>query len=375
MFNKNILTGNAKDLQELKELVLSREQHEKELKELQNHKESTKKQLEKRRKEIEKEISEMEQSERKAIAVPYDKKISNLEKEKKDILDKKAKERKEKIERMAAEETSSLKNEGEMHKEEIRKLSTDAGMPGFCISRLFLAFFYPRGIKDVMTLCFGLMIIFFIIPFGSYQLFWKESTRLSLTTIYLIVSICFFIIYILLNNCVKEKYLSTFREINKIRNENHKTERAIKEIVQKIEKTQDAELDLGEYDEKLKEKEAEIADIKKEKESKLSDFDNNAEEKEDRARKIWSNNKSLLDELQFKIDEITNKQEQKQSELIGLENSLNSDKYKPLRDIEKNIFKIKVLDELIECINDGETPNIKLAIEKRQNPKASTSQK
>ncbi|MGN0505492.1 MAG: hypothetical protein ACI4FZ_02970 [Lachnospiraceae bacterium] len=374
IFEKDMLKGGEKELQKLKESVRQLDDCEKALKELEHTEKEEQKQLEKRKKEIDNEVEEKEAEKRKKVAEPFDNVILELEKNKKEKVTEKEKKRKEEIKARCENETGGLRERGNNLKAQIKKIAEEDGIPGVCISKLFLAFYYPKHVSDFFVLFLSLAVIFLLIPLGCFKLLFTTGTIQQLTILYLITIVAFFVIYLLLNNLVKEKHINAFQSINEVRSERHKTEQEIKEIIQKIEKSTDEELGLDEYNNAIAELEASISEKKLEKENALNSFDDDAESKEKRENEIRGTHEDELRSMSKKLEETTRLRTEKLNELSEREKGLHNT-YQPLLSIEKNIFKEKVIDELLGYIQTGEVKTIEEAIEKRKNPKAAVEEK
>ena len=370
VLREDALKGGEKELLEFKDLVQSLEQAEKAAREAEGKEKEKIKQIDKREKEIEKAISDNELAERNLIANPFDKEIEELEKNKKDSISDKGKKKQEEIKRLGEEATLHLREKNKESVEKMKVLAEEDAIPAPCRSKLFYAFYYPLGITDYLVLTICLVLWFAVLPllsrFGLYQ----AGILLSMSDIYLIFVLLFFVVYILINNFVKEKHMDAYRILNEIREEILGTNKEIRTILSSTKKTPETELGLEEFDSKVQELDAALIDKRGSREKSLMAFDENKEAKEERATVIRGQHQDALDQLKAELEKLTADREQKEAIRNELQSKLDSDYYKPLLAADKNIRKNKVLEELFLYLRTGEAKTIADAIEKRRNPKA-----
>lgn len=361
IFEKDILKGSEKELLKLKEEVLCLETCEKECKELESGEKEECKLKEKKKAEIDKEIAEYEKAARKAVEEPFDKEIAEITKVKTVKEAEINKKRKEEIQKRQSEETGDLKARKDSIRKDIEKIAEDDQIPGIGISKLFLTLYYPKTSTDVFALLVGFVVLVFGISFAVYKLCFPQSGISVLLILCETLIIFFLLLYILLSNTIKEKHLKAYQEINALRKEGNKANSEIKKINKQVAHVSDEELGLSEDIAELENLKKELENCLSQKKEELDKFDKDEASKQVRENEIRDKHKAEWDALTQKLDAIRVELDKKKSEIKEKEMALHT-KYEELRNRDKNIFKIKRIDELIGYIQRKEANTIEEAL-------------
>lgn len=361
LFEKDILKGGEKELLKLKSEVEALETCEADLKHLEAKEKEEGKLRDKKKAEIEKEIAEKEKAERKAVEEPFDAKLLELTEQKKAKEKEKEDKRKEVIKERTEAQTGGLKEKKNHLWKQIKEIAEADSLPVIGISKLFLTVYYPKTMAEVLGLLFGCAVIVFGGSFAIFKLFFAQSDISYYVILCESIAIILLLIYIILNNAVKEKHLEAYEDINMLRKEGNQTNNEIKKINKQVAKASEEDLGLTEYQEEIAKLEEEVKACKQERDEALKVFDKDKEGKEAREKLIWDSHEEEMKVLHQNVEEATGRKEERQKELEEREKKLHAD-YEALRNVEKNIFKLKVIDELLGYIQREEAKTIEEAL-------------
>jgi len=365
LFEKDLLKGGEKELLKLKSEVEVLNTCETDLKALEEKEKEEIKVQDKKKVEIEKEVSDREKEMRKEVEAPFDAALAQLTKTKKEKEAEKEKRHKEEVQKRQTEGTAGLKAKKESLWKEIEKIADEDQIPGIGISKVFLTLFYPKTLADVIASFIGITVLILGSSFAVFKLCAEQGTTSVFLLICEAIIILFLLLYILLNNTIKEPHLDAFKEINQLRKEGNKTSSEIKKISKQVSKETDEDLGLLPYQEAIDALEKQIKETKQNKEASLKAFDADKEGNVEREQAIWNKYADEWNVLQQNVETAKQQKNQKKEELIEREKKLHED-YDSLYALEKNIFKKKVIEELLGYIQRNEAKTIGEALTRKK---------
>lgn len=363
-----MLKGGEKELLKLKEDVQILSDCRKEVKALEVREKEEYKQREKKNAEIEKLITENEKKAKKAVEEPFDKTVDDLKKNKAEKEAEKEKERKEEIRKQQENETGDLRERKEKIQNEIKEIAREDKIPSIGVSKFFLMLYYPKTFVEHFIRFFGSLVLLFGVSFGIYRVCFVSGNKKDFIIVFEGLIILALLFYMLLNKTLKEKHLEAFERINVLRREKNKTSSEIRQINKQIANVSEEELGLQEYNEEIELLEKKITECKKQKELALDEFERNIDAKQAREREVWNEKKQEWDTVVQNYEAAENELSQKKAELEEKENKLH-EKYEELSGEEKDIFKPKVIDDLLSIMKQGEAKTIEEALKRRKEGK------
>lgn len=364
---ESILHGGEKELLELKKTLQEKNRYNAVLDSLDAAVNEQKMKIEQRKSEIEKEMNLEVKRRREEVAAPFYEEIAACEVERQKAENEKNRYRQELIDHMREEETEIYVQRKENLELQRRLVAQEEGVPGFCTTRLFLAFFCPRTGKDAIILTSGLVILFLVLPLAVYFGIYGGNNRQALTGIYLVFIVVFYTIYLLINNLVKDKYLVGINKLLRILEETAKLEAHRKQREKELENLPDSALDLGEYDVEVKRLQAVIDELNEQKDLAVMNYDSDERLHIAIGQEVQEKFKPELDQLRAVLDETIKSYEKMQQEYNKfLDEKRMEERYGILLRTEPDIFSQAVIDELIFYITHGDAENISKAIIKRK---------
>lgn len=371
---EEILLGGEKELQELKNVLQEKARYNGVLDSLDASVEEQKEKIEKRKQAIELEMKAEITRRREEIAKPFYDEIASCEVDIQKKKDERARKRQELIDQMIREEAELYEKRKKNLEKQIKLVGQEEGVPAICTSRLFLAFFCPRTGKDALILVSGLLLLLLVLPMILYFGVYGGNDRQALTTIYLVLIVFFYTIYLLINNLVKDKYLIGINKLLALFGEMEKLEAHRKQRVKELENIPDSSLDLQEFDEEINRLEAVISELNGQKDLALVNFDSDERMQLDIGKQVQEKYRSELDQMRAELEEATSAYEKMQKEYDRFLNEKNIEgRYDSLIRMEPGIFSTKVIDELIFYITHGGADNIRAAVVMRKRKAGDTS--
>jgi len=357
---ENILQGGEKELLELKKTLQEKDRYNGVLGSLDAATKEQREKIEQRKKEIEDEMNLEIERRREAVAKPFHDEIAVCEEEIKRVNVKRSVRRQELVEQMVKEEEKFYKKRKDNLEKQIKLIGQEEGVPAVCTSRLFLAFFCPRNGKDALILVAGLLVLLLALPMALYFGVYGGNNRQALLTIYLILIIFFYTLYLLINNLVKDKYLVGINKLIKLYEERETLEIHRKKREKELEEIPDSALDLKEFDDEIKRLQSVVGELTKQKDVALVNFDSDQRLQLDIAKEIQDKFKPELDQMRAVLEENISSYNKMKKEFDKFMKEKKIEiRYEPLQRVEPNIFSQAVIDELLFYIshNDAETIN------------------
>jgi len=363
----SILHGGVAELQELKNTLQEKNRYNVVLDSMESAVEEQREKIEQRKKEIELAMNEEIKRRRELVAKPFYDEMESCEEEMRKATENREQKRQELIEQRIQEETAMFEKRKENLEKQIKLVGQEEGVPGICTTRLFLAFFCPRTGKDAVILVIGLVLLLLVLPLTIYFAGFGGNDRQTLTTIYLVLIVVFYTLYLLINNLVKDKYLVGINKLLKLLEESAKLDAHIKRRVEELKGGSGASLDLSEYDAEVTRLQAVIEELGRQKNSALANFDSDQKLQLDIANEERERHKPELDHMRAILEENMSTYENMQMEYNRfLDEKAIEQKYDILLRVEPDIFNQTVIDELIFYITHGNADNISKAVMKRK---------
>lgn len=364
---EDILLGGEKELQELKKILLEKERYNSVLDSLDASVENQREKMEEKKQEIEEEMNEEIKRRREEIAKPFYDEIAVCEVEQQKVKNERSRKRQELIDIMILEESDLYEKRKLNLEKQIKLVGEEEGVPAICTSRLFLAFFCPRTGRDAIILVSGLMLLFLALPLGLYFGVYGGNNKQALTTIYLVLIVFFYTIYLLINNLVKDRYLLGINKLLNLYAEMEKLEAHRKQRVKELEDIPDSELDLQEFDEEIHRLELVIEELKMQKDLEVRNFDSNERLQLDIAKETQDKYQAEMDQLRMGLEDAIQSYEKVQREYDNFLNDKDFEgRYDSLIRLEPGVYNTKVIDELLFFIMHAGADNIRAAVMMRK---------
>ena len=371
---EEILLGGEKELLELKKTLQEKERYNGVLDSLDASVGEQKEKIDKRKQEIELEMNAEIKRRREEIAKPFYDEIAVCEVEVQKVRDERARKRQELIDQMIREENDMYEKRKKNLEKQIKLVGQEEGVPAICTSRLFLAFFCPRTGKDALILVSGLILLLLVLPMILYFGAYGGNDRQALTTIYLVLIVFFYTIYLLINNLVKDKYLIGINKLLKLFEESEKLEAHRKQRMKELENIPDSALDLQEFDAEINRLEAVIGELTGQKDLAVRNFDSDERLQIEIGKQVQERYKPELDQMRAVLEDAINSYDKMQKEYDKFLNEKNiEERYDHLIRLEPGIFSTKVIDELIFFICHAGADNIRSAVMMRKRKAGDTS--
>lgn len=147
-------------------------------------------------------------------------------------------------------------------------------IPSICKFNLFYSLYMPKYFSDFLSIFIVLLFLLYLIPCGIYFLLLTDQRIIYLVGIYSGVVMIPGSIYMLIENTVKDKYISYLKEIQILRGKMKANQKEKKKIIRKIGKDKDESVyDLNNFDEMIDSLNKELNSIDIEKGESLKVFE------------------------------------------------------------------------------------------------------
>jgi len=362
-----ILHGGVAELEELKKTLQEKNRYNAVLDSLDSAVEEQREKIELRKKAIEQTMNEEIKHRRELVAKPFYDEMASCEVEIQRVSDEKKRRRQELIDQILTEEKEMYEKRKENLEKQIKLVGQEEGVPGICTTRLFLAFFCPRTGKDALILVIGLVLLLLVLPLTIYFAGYGGNNKQVLTTIYLVLIVVFYTVYLLINNLVKDKYLVGINKLLRLLEESEKLDARRKQREKELENIPDSSLDLSEFDEEISRLQAVTEELSKQKNSALANYDSDQKLQLEIANEVRERYKPELEQMRAVLEDNISSYEKMQAEYNKfLDVKAIEQKYDILLRVEPDIFNQTVIDELIFFMTHGDAENISKAVMKRK---------
>ena len=274
MEEQNILTGNMGCLNQIKSDIKEHNIAKEKIEPMKVTVKELEKNIESIEKVVKDEIESTLKTRREAVESGFNKEIeSDQEKLKKSQSDRDKAKSKGVKERISVE-TSSLREDNKGMKDEIKAAFKSNKIPRFFNTRLFLALFMTKGIKDILICIVTFLITFLAIPSAIYY-FVPNMPDWSLIVIYIVTVAIAFITYKIISERVKFAHFEIIQGLIITRDRISENKRKIRKIVHAIKKDKNEEMyGLDRFDSKINIILSDIEKFEAKKALALEDFNN-----------------------------------------------------------------------------------------------------
>lgn len=364
MGSDNVFQENQEYLIKAKELVVAIDDMQDSLEQARAAQKKTARSIAQEEKGLADEINSTLKNRKNEIEDGYDKQLSANGAKIRQLQAKKDKKKNERMGNRIESETADL-NESNRHLIlKAKELFKQNHVSGFCNTGFFYCMFCPNGAGEFFKL-FLLLIIFCLLIPGvaafalSYFVYDNNMQLLEYAVVILSFILAEFIVYFIIYNKTKIKYLDTVREGRSIRNKVKANNKQIRAIRNSITRDKDESVyNLGKYDEKLKELEDEREDISNRKMEAIKVFENDT-------KQVITD--EIISRRQPKIDDLKEEQKNYDDKIGNMENEL-SDMQTHLTDsyvtfLGRDMCTEEKLADLISIMEEGTASTVSGAIE------------
>lgn len=317
------------------------------------------KELEQERLDMADTINQTVKKRRDGISASYDKEIGTEQDRLRKIRAKREKAKNQGIKERIAEETKELKEKNQELSMQLKTLFKQNGVPSFCKTTWFYAFYMPGSLKELGLLILGFLVCFVGIPLASYLFIPEENRKFwVMVIIYLIVILIFGGLYILVGNKVKMRHLAVLKQGKDIRGTIRGNNRKIRAITSSIRKDRDEAIyNLEKYDDEISQIEQELQQLSNQKKEALNAF--NTVTKTIISDEIMNNNKVKMEALEEEHARIEARL--KEAQIHAKEQALLvTDQYETY--LGKEFLQPDKLSELAKIVRGGRASNLSEAI-------------
>lgn len=272
MVEQNILAG---DKAVLEQIISDLKEHSEKKERLAKMADSIKelgKTIEAAEKAVRDEIDNRVKDSTNAICEGYDKSIAGYMSKLKDVQSERDKAKMAGVKERIENETASLKQENAKLSSQIKEEFKARKIPSYCNSRLYLALFYTKGVKDVLVYLLSLLLLYLIAPVGMY--FIPNFPKWGFIAFYFIVVVIELSLYKYIFEKTLVRNVDTIDQARKIKIEIGANTKKIKRIRKNIKNDKNEEMyNLGDFDSRIDTLNNEISKIQAQKASALEEFE------------------------------------------------------------------------------------------------------
>jgi len=274
MEEQNILTGNMTCLNQIKSDIKAHNSTKEKFESIKVTVKELEKSIESSEKVVKEEVESTLKTRREAVELGFNKEIESDQEKLKKIQSDRDKAKSKGVKERIAVETSSLREDNKGMKDEIKVAFKSNKIPGFCNTRLFLALFMTKGIKDIFICLVTFLISFLALPSAIYY-FVPNMKDWSLIVIYIVIVGIAFVTYKIISENVKFAHFEIIQGLVITRGKMSENKRKINKIVRSIKKDKNEEMyGLDRFDEKINMIISDIEKFEAKKSLALEDFNN-----------------------------------------------------------------------------------------------------
>lgn len=287
------------------------------------------------------------------VSTAYDKEIDKSQDWLKKARNKREKARNQGVKERTEEETKELRNKNRELKLQLKTAFQKDGIPGFCMSALYYALYFPRRFTEILLLLLAVLICFLGIPSGIYLLLPNKSV-FYLAGIYFAAIVIFGGIYILINNQTKVHHQQVLKQGRKLRSQMRTNRRKIRMIANSIRRDKDeAVYNLEKFDDEIAQLEQELTVMANKKQEALNTFDKVT--KTIITDEIGDAAREKTEAMEKELNRV--EEEAKEAEVRVKEQTLFiTDNYESF--LGKEFMEPKVLDQLADLVRMGKASSI-----------------
>lgn len=287
------------------------------------------------------------------LASSYDTEIAKLQDSMKKTRAKREKAKQQGIKERIEAQLAPFKEENKEMNGKIKTMLKQDHAPAFCNSTLFYALYFPRSVKEVLTMIFTFLVCCAGIPCGIFWLL-PERKPLWLVLIYLGVIIIFGGLYIMVGNVTKDAHRQVLLEAGQVRRAIAKNRKKMNSITRSIRREKSEEhYDLSAFDRELADKEKEKTELAAKKEEAMAYFIRTT--KPAITEEIVSGSRERISQLEAAYGQ-TEKELAENADVIKNASLTLSNDYESY--IGKEFMQADKLEALIRILQDGKAANI-----------------
>ena len=270
--NEKTVAGNVLLIKEAKEALLQLEASQVRKNELDLQEKKQAKALTAEKKAVEDQVNSTIKKRQDELSRRYDSEIAKVQDAIKKIKAKREKAKQQSMKERIAGQLAPYIAENKEMKDKVKGLLKQNHVPGFCNTHFYYSLYFPRTMKELITMLLTFVICFVAIPYGIFQLI-KEPKTWILILIYLVIALVFGGLYIAIGNVTKDKHLAILQEAGQIRRQIAKNKKKMKSIQKSIKRERTEEhYDLSTFDTELAEKEQQKAELQAKKDEAMAHF-------------------------------------------------------------------------------------------------------
>lgn len=275
----NILSGGKNDLLLIKEKLVELNNYRDKRDDLSAQESSLEKTIKTKEKDINEEINNTIRQRKDEIEAAYNSQVEISRQRAKKIKGKKEKSKSKKVTERIDNETSGLKEDNRLLKQEIKDIFKMNKIPRIYNNRLFYAIFTPKGFGDLSIIIIVLLLLLLALPYGIYAKFLSEQNMVFLFLVYICIVVVFGGAYLLIEQNVRARYAKAFQRITQIRVMVILNSRKTNNIQNSILKDKDESIyGLEDFNEELKELDAEVLSLNNQKKEAMNVFESSTKQ-------------------------------------------------------------------------------------------------
>lgn len=349
--DNNILSSGVDRLLDLKSHLSDLQLYKENVKQLEAEDDDLDHLIMMKEKAIAEETESVVRKRRAEVLSTFENQIDNTKADIKKVKAKRERRKNKKISERISEETTSVRNELQQNKEDLKQQFRMDGVPSLLNTRLLHVLYYPVSIFDAFLDTIMVILALFVIPNLLVRYVFQTDTLFYVTLVYFIDVVLFLILYCSLSSLIKNRYKETYVKAKSIREKIIKNHREIKKIKRAIIKDKDeSNYGLEKYNKELSDLEQVMDSIVEKRKHAVEQFE--ATTKGIIAQEVYENNKQELQNLQKKHEEVHELNKSYANKVKELEMQLASTYEAYLGKTFMNLEKLEKLIKIMES-HDG----------------------
>ena len=287
------------------------------------------------------------------LAAGYDAELSKLQDAMKKIRSRREKAKQQGIRERIEAQLAPFKEENKEMNGKVKAMLRQDRAPAFCNSTLFYALYFPRSVKEVLTMLAVFLLCCVGVPCGIFWLLPQRQVW-QLILIYIGVIVVFGGLYIVVGNITKDAHRTVLLEAGQVRRAMAKNRRKMRSIARSIRREKSEEhYDLSRFDSELAEKEKEKTELQAKKEEAMAYFARAT--KPAITEEIVSGSRERIAQLEAAYSETCRERTENAAGIKAMSLSLGND-YESY--IGKEFMQADRLEALARILKDGAAANI-----------------
>lgn len=358
MEGSNLLSGGIEELNEIKEYLLELRGNQANNESLLAEEERLELSISSMEKVIAEEIQVTVKKRRDEIADTFDKQIDKTKARMKRIRERRDRKKHSKMSERIDMETAALYVENTHLKLEADTLLKQQRIGSFVNSKLYFALYSPSCFTDFLIIAGALLLFLITAPCSVYFLLLPEQREIYLVITYVVTTLLFGAIYLMVGNRTKEKHPDEIRKVKGIRSNIRVNAKKIAVIRNNIKKDRDeSAYGLQSYDEELTMLDKEVTGLANQKKEALASFDNST--RQVIASEIQNLSQGKLNALKTEYENVVTETKKSEEKIKALSIKI-ANEYEPL--IGKDLMTLDRLESLSNILLTGTAGTISEAI-------------